>query len=200
MNGLSQTTNSLLTLLVMDLKNGYIRRCESLGLQQQEMQMLQNITLEDLHYITNSQVSILTFQIHHENLVRMLLQARREKKRMQQIDRALASGGSIELMQHYFGLSSLEVAARRRIAGITAKPGRGVILTEKEHNQLWTLWQQEGLFDIDSAEGLDRIMAMAETMNTSLTAVWHAVKELSHLLKSKNNVPNEVRIADEFTC
>lgn len=124
-NSLSQTTNSLLTQLVMDLKSGYIRRCESLGLQPKEMKMLQSLTIEDLHYLANSEVSVLSFQINHENLMRMLQQARTEQKRLQRIDRALAFGGSIELLQHYFGLSSVEVAARRRIAGIGVRPGRG---------------------------------------------------------------------------
>lgn len=175
-NSLSQTTNSLLTQLVMDLKSGYIRRCESLGLQPKEMKMLQSLTIEDLHYLANSEVSVLSFQINHENLVRMLQQARMEQKRLQRIDRALAFGGSIELLQHYFGLSSVEVAARRRIAGIGVRPGRGIVLTDEDNAALWRIWQKAEIYNIDSADGLDVMLLAAEQMDASLTAVWHAVR------------------------
>ena len=125
MNSLSQAANGLLMQLVMDLRSGYLRRCESLGLNREEMQMLQGLSLEELHYLSGSEVSIISVGINHGNLVRMLQQARTEQKRLQRIDRALALGGSIELMANYFGLSSTDVAARRRIAGIDVRPGRG---------------------------------------------------------------------------
>ncbi|AOM41358.1 DUF2857 domain-containing protein [Xenorhabdus hominickii] len=177
MNHLSQATNSLLMQLVMDLKNGYIRRCEALGLAPAEMLMLQRLTIEDLHYLGNSPVSVLSVHIHHANLARILHQARIEQQRMQRIDRALELGGSIELMHYFFGLSSLEVAARRRIAGMTVRPGRGSPLTEDENHDLWQRWQSAKIADADSAEGLDMMLEMATDHQISLTAVWHAVKE-----------------------
>jgi hypothetical protein len=176
MNHLSQATNSLLMQLVMDLKNGYIRRCEALGLAPDEMLMLQRLTIEDLHYLGNSPVSVLNVNIHHTNLVRLLQQARTEQQRMQRIDRALTLGGSIELMHYFFGLSSLEIAARRRIAGMTVKPGRAAPLTEDEHRALWQRWQAAAINDTDSAEGLDLMLEMAAQHQLSLTSVWNAVK------------------------
>ncbi|GKV90407.1 MULTISPECIES: DUF2857 domain-containing protein [Pectobacterium] len=175
----SQSANNLLTQLVMDLKSGYIRRCESLGLKQEEMQLLQSLTIEDLHYITNSSVSVLQFNLHHENFYRLVQHARREQMRVQRIDRALSLGGSIELMQHMFGLSSLEVANRRRIAGIDVRPGRGVVLSEEDSAALWQRWQLATVENVDSGEGLDVMMLAAEQMDVSLTAVWHAVRSWS---------------------
>ncbi|PHM46675.1 DUF2857 domain-containing protein [Xenorhabdus miraniensis] len=180
MNHLSQATNSLLMQLVMDLKNGYIRRCEALGLAPGEMLMLQRLTIEDLHYLGNSPVSVLSVHIHHANLARILHQARIEQQRMQRIDRALELGGSIELMHYFFGLSSLEIAARRRIAGMTVRPGRGSPLTEAENRDLWQRWQAAKIADADSADGLDVMLEMAAHHQISLTAVWHAVKDWQH--------------------
>ncbi|MCG3471183.1 DUF2857 domain-containing protein [Xenorhabdus bovienii] len=177
MNHLSQATNSLLMQLVMDLKNGYIRRCESLGLAPGEMLMLQSLTIEDLHYLGNSPVSVLTVRIHHSNLARILHQARIEQQRTQRIDRALELGGSIELMKYFFGLSSLEIAARRRIAGMAVRAGRGMVLTEAENRDLWQRWQATEIADADSAEGLDIMMDVAEGNDVSLTSVWNAVRE-----------------------
>ncbi|WP_340617566.1 DUF2857 domain-containing protein [Xenorhabdus entomophaga] len=180
MNHLSQATNSLLMQLVMDLKSGYIRRCESLGLAPAEMLMLQSLTIEDLHYLGNSPVSVLSVHIHHTNLVRILQQARIEQQRMQRIDRALELGGSIELMRYFFGLSSLEIAARRRIAGMTVKSGRSSPLTEAENRELWQRWQAAAITDADSAEGLDIMLEMAAHHQLSLTAVWNAVRDWQH--------------------
>lgn len=121
-------------------------------------------------------VSRIRLDINHENLLRMLQQARTEQKRLQRIDRALALGGSIELMAFYFGLSSVDVAARRRIAGIDVRPGRGVTLSDEESAELWRLWQKAGITDVESADGLDVMMLAAEQMNIPLTAIWHAVR------------------------
>ena len=175
-NNLSQATNGLLMQLVMDLKSGYLRRCEALGLSREEMQMLQGLSIEEIHYLSNSEVSVLRRDINHNNLVRMLQQARTEQKRLQRIDRALALGGSIELMAFYFGLSSVDVAARRRISGIDVRPGRGITLSDDENSELWRLWQKAGINDVESVDGLDVMMLCAEQMNIPLTASWHAVR------------------------
>ncbi|EPW1895391.1 DUF2857 domain-containing protein [Escherichia coli] len=175
-NNLSQATNGLLMQLVMDLKSGYLRRCEALGLSREEMQMLQGLSIEEIHYLSNSEVSVLRLDINHNNLVRMLQQARTEQKRLQRIDRALALGGSIELMAFYFGLSSVDVAARRRISGIDVRPGRGITLSDDENSVLWRLWQKAGINDVESVDGLDVMMLCAEQMNIPLTAIWHAVR------------------------
>ena len=175
-NNLSQATNGLLMQLVMDLKSGYLRRCEALGLSREEMQMLQGLSIEEIHYLSNSEVSVLRLDINHNNLVRMLQQARTEQKRLQRIDRALALGGSIELMAFYLGLSSGDVAARRRISGIDVRPGRGITLSDDENSELWRLWQKAGINDVESVDGLDVMMLCAEQMNIPLTAIWHAVR------------------------
>ena len=175
-NSLSQATNSLLTQLVMELKSGYIRRCESLGLTPEEMQMLNGLTVDDLYYLLNSSVSVLTFQIHHENFALMLQQSRREQQRMQRIDRALALGGSIEMMMHFFGLSSVEVSARRRMTGIQIRQGRCSTLSDEDNASLWRQWQKADIEEVSSADGLDVMMLAAEQMDVSLTAVWHAVR------------------------
>jgi hypothetical protein len=177
---IAQATNSLLTQLVLDLKSGYLRRCESLGLNIEQIQVLLSLTLEDLHYLTRSQVSVMSFRIDYDMLTRIQQQARLEQKRLESIDRALALGGSIELMEHYFGLSSAEVAARRRIAGIDARPGRGHVLSDEDNALVWSYWQTSGVTDADSCDGLDVLMLAAEKLNVSLTAVWHAVHGWHH--------------------
>lgn len=178
-------TNGLLMQLVMDLKSGYLRRCESLGLVREEMQMLMGLSLEELHYLSNSEVSVVNVSINHDNLVSMLQRARLEQKRLQRIDRALALGGSIELMQTFFGLVSTDIAARRRIAGITVRPGRGCTLSDEENAEIWRIWQKSGVEEAESPDGLDVMMLAAEQLNVPLTAVWNAVKGWHRTLQTR---------------
>ncbi|EIC83397.1 DUF2857 domain-containing protein [Serratia sp. M24T3] len=181
-HGLSDATNALLTQLVMELKSGHIKRCVSLGLTTREMQMLNAVTLEDLHYLLNSSVSVFTYKIHHENLALMFEHARRERRVLDRIDRALLLGGSIEMMQHYFGMSTMEVAARRRLTGILTSKGRYAALTDEDNGTLWLRWKKEKVNDTSCAEGLDVMMQAAEEMQVSLTAVWHAVCDFDDLI------------------
>ena len=134
---LSRAANGFLLDLVMELKNGFIRRCDKMGLTSEEIATLKDMTIEDIHYIINSEVSVLSFQINQDNLARLMTQAREEQTRKQRIDRALALGGSIKLMEHFFGLMSNDVAARRRIAGIKVRAVRGTVLSDEQSTELW---------------------------------------------------------------
>ncbi|WP_080080122.1 DUF2857 domain-containing protein, partial [Salmonella enterica] len=121
---LAQGANSLLFNLVMELRGGNIRRCEALGLKPEEMRLLRSLTMEELHYLSGSPVSVLNVAIHHENLKRMLDQANREQKRSERIDRAIALGASIEMMGIFFGLNASDVSSKRRLEGIQTRQGR----------------------------------------------------------------------------
>jgi hypothetical protein len=106
-----------------------------------------------------------------------MTQAREEQTRKQRIDRALALGGSIKLMEHFFGLMSNDVAARRRIAGIKVRAGRGTVLSEEQSTELWEIWAANDTQTLRSEtdEGLDLMLLAAEQMDISLTAVWNTV-------------------------
>ncbi|UCB33464.1 hypothetical protein J9874_04047 (plasmid) [Duffyella gerundensis] len=175
---LSRAANGFLLDLVMELKNGFIRRCDKMGLTGEEVAALKDMTIEDIHYISNSEVSVLSFQINHENLSRLLNQARAEQTRLQRLDRALALGGSIALLSHFFGLPSSEVATRRRIAGIKVRAGRGTVISDEESVRLWSMWVKNGnAVSCDTEEGLDIMLLAAEEMNIPLTAVWNAIRK-----------------------
>ncbi|EEF7941230.1 DUF2857 domain-containing protein [Salmonella enterica subsp. diarizonae] len=173
---LSQSTNQLLLTLVMELKSGNLRRCEALGLTAEEMRMLRELSADDLLYLSESRVNLLDLRIHHENLGLMLTQARREQKRMERIDRALALGASIEMMQRYFGLDSSEVSGRRRLGGIRTRKGRSSAADAELESVLWPQWQKSGAGTPDSVESLDVMMLMAETHGVNLTTIWTLVK------------------------
>ncbi|MBL1880985.1 DUF2857 domain-containing protein, partial [Klebsiella pneumoniae] len=104
---LAQAGNHLLTELVMEIKSGNLRRCEALGLTDNEIRLLNSLTIEDLHYLSQSPVSIITCQIHRENLRLLLTRAKEVHRQNQMIERCLRLGASIDLLNQYFGMTSL---------------------------------------------------------------------------------------------
>lgn len=185
---LSQATNAILTHLLMELKSGNIRRCESLGMTIEEVRQLSRLTVDDLHYLMQSSVSVLNLSINHDNFWIIVNQSRTEQKRLQRIDRALALGGSIELMQNYFGLSAAEVSSRRRLNGIDTRQGRTQAPDEKADAGIWVQWNASGLTDPDSHQALDVMMLAAEEHDVSLTAVWTIVNRWCREASRKSNL------------
>ncbi|HFZ8351027.1 TPA: DUF2857 domain-containing protein [Salmonella enterica subsp. enterica serovar Java] len=173
---LSQSSNQLLFTLVAELKSGNLKRGEALGLTSEEMGMLTALSTDDLLYLAESRVSVLNLRVHHENLGLMLAQARREQKRLERIDRALALGASIEMMQTFFGLDTSEVSGRRRLGGIRTRKGRSSAADVTLEPALWSQWQDAGLDNPYSVESLDVMMLMAETHGVNLTTVWTLVR------------------------
>ncbi|MBK0096621.1 DUF2857 domain-containing protein [Erwinia sp. S63] len=176
-HNLSQATTAILSSLLMDVKSGNIRRCESLGMSVEEIRALSQLSLDELHYLSQSHVSVLDISLNHENFWLMLNQARNELKRMLMIDRALELGGSMELIDKYFGLSPAEVSARRRLMGIESRQGRTQSLTEPQDAALWIEWKAAGLSSPDSHQALEAMMLASEQHGLSLTAVWSRVSQ-----------------------
>lgn len=174
-HNLSQATIAILSSLLMDLKAGNVRRCESLGMSIEEIRALSQLSLDELHYLNQSHVSVLDVRINHDNFWLILNQARNEQKRSLMVDRALELGGSMELMDKYFGMSPTEVSARRRLMGIETRQGRTQSPSEQEDAALWQGWNAAKLRSPDSHQALEVMMLAAEQNGVSLTAVWTRV-------------------------
>ncbi|HAT1683772.1 TPA: DUF2857 domain-containing protein [Klebsiella oxytoca] len=191
-SAISQAANHFLLQLVMELKTGNIRRCEALGIPPDVIRMLRDMTLEELQCVCSSKVSVLSFAVNSDNLIRLIDYAREECQRNERIDRALALGASIEIMRHYFGINGCDVAMRRRIAGITVRDGREYTLSDDELASVWHHWVRSSATDLYETSSLDALMLISEETNLSLTAVWRAVREYvtprtrrSNLLKKR---------------
>lgn len=185
---LAQAGNQLLTELVMEVRNGNLRRCEAFGLTDEEIRLLNNLTIEDLHFLSQSPVSIITCQIHRENLRLLLTRAKEVQCQNLAIERCLTLGASIDLLNHYFGMTSLEVSARRRLSGIRGNTGRSQRLSDVQETELWDRWRQGGMPDHDDLRGLNLMMLCAEKMNVSLTTIWNTMQEWQQEgLLSKDN-------------
>lgn len=184
---------AVLTDVLHALKEGNIRYCEALGFTYDEMNAINQLSIDELFIVSRASAQFMNVTIHHEVLRQILAQSRQEVLLQQQIDRAITLGGSIELLNQYFGLSSNEISARRRLLGISISQGRTQIPDEDTDAEIWVRWQKRRPENIDSLNALDVMMQVTEELSSqdegpSLTVVWNRItlceKEASDRRKS----------------
>ncbi|MFP1816863.1 DUF2857 domain-containing protein [Lonsdalea quercina] len=184
---------AVLTDVLHALKEGNIRYCEALGFTYDEMNAINQLSLDELFIVSRASAQFMNVTIHHEVLRQILAQSRQEVLLQQQINRAISLGGSIELLNQYFGLSSNEISARRRLLGISISQGRTQIPDEDTDAEIWVRWQKRRPENIDSLNALDVMMQVTEELSSqdegpSLTVVWNRItlceKEVSERRKS----------------
>ncbi|EMN6135197.1 DUF2857 family protein [Salmonella enterica] len=90
---------------------------------------------------------------------------------------AVQLGGSIALISHYFGISTAEISARRRLMGIHVRQGRNQVPGEEEEAALWNRWQEIKVDNIDSIPALEAMMLLAQERSLSLTVVWNLIRQ-----------------------
>lgn len=194
--GLSLVNNQLLMQLVLDLKSGNIRRCETFGLSRETIQLLVNLTFEEVMYLTNSPVSVLDININEGTLKRLIEQAREDEQCQQRITRAIVLGASVALLSHYFGLGSTEVASRRRIEGVDIRAGRLSLMDEETTANVWHAWVRSGIENPDSPEALDAMMLIAEELDLSISIIWNSLKEWHRMASAREQFVRHDKSAD----
>ncbi|HAT6805125.1 TPA: DUF2857 family protein [Citrobacter freundii] len=175
---------AVLTETLHALKEGNIRHCESLGFTYDELNVINQLSVDELFVVSRASAQFMTVSINHEVLRKILAQSRQEIFLQQRINRAIRLGGSIELMGEFFGLSSGEISARRRLSGICIPQGRTQIPNERVDAQIWILWQQSKPDNIASLAALDVMMNITEELSSqdekespSLTVVWNRIMQ-----------------------
>ncbi|MBQ4796941.1 DUF2857 family protein, partial [Pectobacterium versatile] len=92
--------------------------------------------------VSRASAQFMSITVRHDALKQILALSRKETQRQQQINRAIRLGGSIALLNHFFGLTSNEVCARRRLLGVTIPYGRTPIPDEIVDAEIWLSWQK----------------------------------------------------------
>ncbi|MGQ7746192.1 DUF2857 domain-containing protein [Pectobacterium brasiliense] len=167
----------ILTDALHALKQGNIRYCESLGFTFDEMNDLNLLSLDELFMISQAAAPFVSVSIRHDVLHHLLALACQEHKRQKQINRAIRLGGSIALLNQYFGLTSNEVCLRRRMLGVSVPFGRTPEPDEEIDAIIWREWQKCRVENLASPEALGAMMQVTETLLSQteglpLTAVW----------------------------
>lgn len=173
---------AVLTDALHALKEGNIRHCESLGFTYNELEAINRLSMDELFILSRASAQFLNVTIQHEVLRQLLAQTKQEIHLQQRINRAIALGGSIELLSQFFGLSSSEISARRRFIGISVSQGRTRIPDEDTDARIWRQWQQHRPETLLSMDTLDVMMDITEALSgatendsLSLTVVWNRI-------------------------
>ncbi|HDX8902216.1 DUF2857 domain-containing protein [Citrobacter sp. CK196] len=170
----------VLTNALAALKDGNFRYCEMLGFTFDELNALNQLSLDELFIVSRASAQFMSITVRHNVLQQILTLSRQEAQCQQQINRAIRLGGSIALLNHFFGLTSNEVCSRRRLLGVTIPYGRTPIPDEAVDAEIWLLWQKNRTERLDTPDALEAMMQVTESLSSrergsSLTVVWNRI-------------------------
>lgn len=180
--------HAVLTEALYALKEGDFRHCKTLGFTFDEMNSLNQLTLDQLFIISRASEQFISVTIHHDAFQQILALSRQEIQRQQQMNRAIRLGASITLLSQYFGLTSNEICFRRRLLGIVVPMGRPPVPNEETDAEIWRRWQKHRVENLQSFEALEVMMQITEALSSlvegpSLNVVWSRIslceKEIS---------------------
>ena len=162
------------------LKEGNFRNCETLGFTFEELNTLNQLSLDELFIVCRASAQFMSITVRQDALKQILALSHHEAQRQQKVNRAIRLGGSIALLNHFFGLTSNEVCARRRLLGVTIPYGRTPTPDEFVDSQIWLSWQKIRTENLDTPEALEAMMQVTESLSSSekvpsLTVVWHRI-------------------------
>ncbi|HBT4769499.1 DUF2857 domain-containing protein [Klebsiella pneumoniae] len=165
---------------LLALNEGNIHHCEELGFTFDEMNTLSQLSPDALFTLSRAAAPFMTVSVRHDVLRQLLAYSGQEEQRRRLIDRAIRLGGSIALLNHYFGLTSNEVCLRRRLLGISVPYGRTPEPDEKTDAAIWLQWQQYRVVNLESPDALIAMMQITEALlsegeGLSLTTVWKRI-------------------------
>ncbi|HBC0022781.1 TPA: DUF2857 domain-containing protein [Enterobacter hormaechei subsp. steigerwaltii] len=171
---------AVLTDALNALKEGNLRHCEALGFTFDEMNTLNQLSLDELFIVSRSSAPFVSISVHHDVLRHLMALARQEVRLQQLINRAIRLGGSIALLNQYFGLTSNETCLRRRLLGVSVPYGRTPEPDEKTDAAIWQQWQQYRVDNLESSDALAAMVQMTEKLlpdaeGLSLTTVWKRI-------------------------
>ncbi|AKE58969.1 DUF2857 domain-containing protein [Citrobacter farmeri] len=171
---------AVLTNALAALKEGNFRYCETLGFTFDELNALNQLSLDELFIVSRASAQFMSITVRHDVLQQILTLSHQEAQRQQQINRAVRLGGSIALLNHFFGLTSNEVCTRRRLLGVTIPYGRTPIPDEAIDAEIWLSWKKNRSENLDTPDALEAMMQVTESLSSrekgpSLTTVWNRI-------------------------
>lgn len=186
---------AVLTDALHALKEDNIHHCESLGFTFDEINTLSQLSLDELFILSRATAPFISVSVRHDVLHYLLTQARQECQRQQQIKRAIQLGGSIALLNQYFGLTSNEVCLRRRLLGVSVPYGRTPEPDEETDSAIWQQWQKCRVENLASPEALRAMMQVTETLLSQteglpLTTVWKRIAQCEHETAAHRRAPH----------
>ncbi|MFC1040818.1 DUF2857 domain-containing protein [Pasteurella multocida] len=174
---LNTTLNqAILSEMLMRIRRGEVNYCQQFGFDESELAEIASLSTQEILDMSESSASFAKIAIDHAVFWSLLETVREKTRERNTIDRALTLGISSEMIHTFFGWSSAEVSARRKLLGIKENMGRKPNASEAEEAQIWELWKTHKTEE-DSTQSLDLLMLIAEETEISLTEVYRLVSQ-----------------------
>ena len=171
MSMFSNLNQVVLNEILVNLQEGNINVCRNYGFSKQELQEIEKLSTEEVYELANTKAPFAKVEINHDAFWRLVARVRMSSQERRLIDRALMLGASIQMLNSYFGLTTSKVSARRSLLGKQEPMGRKPAATEED------LWQEHkgDVQTIESTEGLELLILIAEETGINLTEIWKLV-------------------------
>lgn len=178
MSGPHPLNQAVIAQALHDLRNGQLRKAKSMGFHDEDLNALKHPAMVSI--LANTNVSWCSVTINRDVLRRLLWQVDGLIKEIEEVDRLLRLGASVDLISRFYGLSHQEIAVRRGAIGMPKRKGRRPVLTEQQDGALWEAWsktiKEQGISLHDDTAMLAVAADLAEAMSLPLSVVWSAIR------------------------
>lgn len=143
-----------------------------MGFEPEDVRAMEDLTVKHLQRLSELGANFMDFRIDHDSLRKVVERLKNERDIESLKDELMRVGAPQALMHHYWGMTSRDCAARRRVLGVVTPVGRPLRLSDDELEQLWHTWVS--LDSIDDERG--RYLELARHSGHSLTVIWPVVQ------------------------
>lgn len=181
---------SVLSEVALDAKYGHIRVAEEIGLSIDTIRSLVQLDISQLNLVAQKMAECSSnFQnvnstlINDELVMNSISSALAMEKEETLIKEFIVNGATTEIMQSYFGLTSLQTTNLVKLSGITKSKGRKSKVPTKVQDYIYN----EYLNFLDVNDMRERILTVAKSTQKSVFEVCLTVDCITEVMNRKND-------------
>lgn len=189
----NRNANFLLWEFINDVRQGVFSRCKTAGLTTDDIRLLSQLQLDDVAYISNSRVSVVSYRIDPQLLRVLIQQAREARARKTLAERAVSLGASARMMAYFFGWTGRDVARYRELKPDSVfSRGRPPIPSESISREVIQKIRVAGINSTtQDDEVLEIVMDIAQMVAIPLCSVWLVIDETLDVIETSPLARNE---------
>ena len=163
-----------------------------MGFEPEDVRAMEDLTVKHLQRLSELGANFMDFRIDHDSLRKVVKRLKDERDIENLKDELMRAGAPQAFMHHYWGMTSRDCSARRRVLGIVTPVGRPLRLSDEELEQLWDTWVSLDTIDDERRQYLE----LAQRSGHSLTVIWPVVQGWKALQGASSPVTRLSRSAE----
>lgn len=182
-------TLHVLRFAMNKLQEGDLNAVSELGLTPDQITTVAGMTFSELQELIRLGHLFIDMQIDTSRFDSLLDRARGEAQARQTQDELLQHHADAQMMGALYGMTTTDVARRRRVLGLPPQPGRPRSPTSDQAQAIWDAWREA---PPDLTEP-DRYLHVARTTQCPAHAVYRVVGECRHGIAPPATTPRSTR-------